>query len=761
MGKYEKESQDVSMHLEVERLSFILKKIQKELVERISKKDVFKEQMRTINKDMWEEVGALSGELTMDAIPTYMQDIGLLRRNIDDAQKNDKKIKMLLRQQNSPYFSRIDFKKDGDKEANSYYIGMCGFYEQDKIEIMIYDWRAPVSSMFYEFEPGRASYVSPSGIIEGGLSLKRQYRIEKGQLKLMFDSTIAIEDNILQDILAENVSTGMKTIVNTIQREQNKAIRYEGKRLVAVQGPAGSGKTSIALHRAAYLLYHNRGKISADNICLYTPNGAFAKYISTVLPELGEDDLKYETLTKLAGRILGGYFNRYETYADMMEYRLIHKNTALESFALRTQCINFKSSTDYIAIIEKLAEIIEQNIMNRFKDIVIGNPDNGGIVFAARDELEGLFYKSFRYMPVDKRLSRMEGRITSRIKDYEKIRLKEKMKELSEGNEYLETTDIKVLSRQMLAKELENVKNDVREIHSLDIVRLYCSLFKDNKIWDVCVRGNNLSKKARRFTAKTLENGILYYEDQAAILYLMILLGATDPDSQIKHIIIDEAQDYSPIAYKLFSRFYPDCGATLVGDEYQNINPISGIGNLQAAAKIMSPESCDYVKLDKSYRSTVEIMEFATRLVKSDVVSFGRSRKTPEIMTSDSIGGVFDSVANCILSMQSEGYGSIAVILRTLSDCAKIKGYLDRKFGKNVAVNLVNNDDDEIPLGVVVIPSYLTKGLEYDAVVAVVLSGNDYAAGEDQLFYTVCTRALHRLEVCSIENAGIIKRFKS
>ena len=263
---------------EVNRLDTIRRMIEGELVKKMGSTLEYKEKMRKINKEMWEEVGALSGLSTLDATPTFLQEIGLLKQNMAEAAKNSKEVRMLERQYNSPYFARIDFRED-NRNIENIYIGIYGFHAGTG-EIFIYDWRAPISSMFYDFEPGRALYECPSGSIEGELTLKRQFRIEKSQLLLMFDSALAIQDNILQDILAQNANNRMKTIVSTIQKEQNRVIRYEGKRVLVVQGPAGGGKTSIALHRAAYLLYHHRKSIQSNNIRLFTPNGTFAKYIS-------------------------------------------------------------------------------------------------------------------------------------------------------------------------------------------------------------------------------------------------------------------------------------------------------------------------------------------------------------------------------------------------------------------------------------------------------------------------------------------------
>lgn len=786
------------MHLdweyEVNRLELVKQAIERELRIRKRKKEEYKKQMQVINKDMWEEVGALSGFSSIDEIPTFIQDINMLKQNLLSASENNKRIKMLERLLYSPYFCRIDFKED-NSDTESFYIGVYGFRKGDTGEILIYDWRAPVSSMFYDYEPGRASYKSPSGYIEGELTLKRQYRIENGQLLLMFDSAIPIEDEILQEILASNTNNRMKIIVSTIQKEQNKAIRYEGKRVLAVQGPAGCGKTSIALHRAAYMLYHHRDNLKSENIYLFTPNGVFAKYVSTVLPDLGEDELNCVTLSKLTQKILGDVFKRYESYAEMMEWQLSQKN--LGGLGYRGESIRYKTSKEFAAVLERFVEILENKVM-QFRDIKCGD-----VVFAKKEELEELFHNSYRHMPIVRRLARMKMLVARRMEEYKNKKQEKIMETLSKSTEYYSPSEMKILSRIKVIRELEGTKKEVKEMLSVNIAKDYRMLFEDDTIWNLC--GGNLSEEARRFTIEALENGILYYEDQPPILYLMALLGMIKGSDEIKHVIIDEAQDYSEVAFKLFSKLYSSCTITLLGDINQNISPVSGIGSLKYAGELIDPDNFEYIELDKSYRSTVEIMEFASRIIDSKVIPYGRNGKVPEILTAGTAEAVCGLIGEHIKKMKEENYRMIAVICRTLSDCCKVYEYLggsnscgcshkescgdgychednhechcdvqedvsgDGSQGKgqgkdikvDVPVNLIVHEDDEFPAGVIVIPSYLAKGLEFDAVIAAVLSEDEYITDEDQLFYTVCTRALHRLVVCSVENAGILKKLSS
>lgn len=741
---------------ESEKLDAVLRFIAEELAAKTGKSDAYKREMRAINKSMWEEVGGLSGHATFDATPAFMQEIGFLKRNAADASKTRKEIAMLERQFRSPYFCRIDFREEG-YGAESFYIGVYGLQRHAAGEIVVYDWRAPLSSMFYDYEPGPARYECPSGHVAGELLLKRQYRIENGTLVLMFDSTLAVGDSILQDILAGSADNRMKTIVSTIQKEQNRAIRCEGKRVLAVQGPAGSGKTSIALHRAAYLLYRHKDSLNAGNICLFTPSGIFADYISSILPELGEDDIPGRTITGLVKDALylsekdgkrGTVRKRettreYETYAEMMEWQLAHNYP--EYRCIRLEGIRFKASRRFAAILEKFIDKIESDII-RFEDVIFDDT-----VFVSRSELEELFHVTYRHMPIIKRLARMELLLPERISKYVGIKRKVKEEELADSGEYVNAGEIKARSRMFVAGEMEETRDRIKSMLSIDVVSLYRMLFNDPAILASC--GGTLSEKARIATAEALEHGVLHYEDQAPVLYLMLLLGMTGVDEETRHVIIDEAQDYSEFTYLLFSKLYPGCGITLLGDSCQNINPACGIGDLRSAGELSAPGDFEYVKLEKSYRSTVEIMDFASRIMKPEALPFGRHGDTPRVIVSGSLGEVCKSAADSINDAKENGCRSVAVICRTSYDCRRIHDDLS----EHLPVTLVASGDVDMPKGIAVIPSYLAKGLEFDAVIALMLSKEDYLHDERQLLYTVCTRALHRLYVCGMgTNAAML-----
>lgn len=304
---------------------------------------------------MWENVGAVSVENGLQHIVDFMQFINTMkvqkRSHEFERKLIDKYENMLL----SPYFARMDFQEDGEETAEKYYIGISNLINGD-FDFLIYDWRAPVSSMFYDYEIGEAYYKCPDGIINGKISMKRQYKIHDGEIEYMFDSNIKIDDEVLQDILSKSSDNKMKAIVTTIQREQNKAIRNEKYKNLIVQGPAGSGKTSVALHRIAYLLYKHRDTITAKNIVIFSPNNIFNDYISNVLPQLGEDNMLQTTFKEYMHDVLKDIAGK-EDYCEVMEN--IFGDESEQAYPIRVKSLRFKSSVEFVKLLRGYTEYLE------------------------------------------------------------------------------------------------------------------------------------------------------------------------------------------------------------------------------------------------------------------------------------------------------------------------------------------------------------------------------------------------------------------
>jgi len=448
-----------------------LKEVLKEAQKQFDKKRNFKENYRKdaieTQRELWNDIGPVSISNGMEQIVGFMEYITTMKiqkKRHELARKfQDKYEKIIL----SPYFGRIDFIEAGEEEEKCY-IGISNL-TNDNYDILVYDWRAPISSMFYDYEIGDAEYKCLEGTIHGKITLKRQYKINNGEIEYMFDSNLKIDDEILQDILGKGTDSKMKAIVTTIQREQNKVIRNEEYKNLIVQGPAGSGKTSVALHRIAYLLYKHRDKITAQNIVIFSPNDIFNDYISNVLPQLGEDNMHQTTFKEYMHKSLGNGFKK-EDYSAMMEYILGAKKGL--NYYRRIDSIKYKSSTEFIGILKRYVDYVEKADRN-FKDIIFR--DN--LVISAED-LKESFFKDYVQLPLKRRLKKIRERILFLIEPYEKQRVEEIASELRDSGSYIDKVEITECSIQTVKSEMKDLYYGIDKMTKFDLVDIYKNLFE-------------------------------------------------------------------------------------------------------------------------------------------------------------------------------------------------------------------------------------------------------------------------------------------
>jgi DNA helicase-2/ATP-dependent DNA helicase PcrA len=599
--------------------------------------------------------------------------------------------------------------------------------------------------MFYDAEVGHSLYMCPIGVIEGNMLLKRQYRIENGKMVFMFDSSVKIDDEVLQEILGKSADDRMKTIVTSIQKEQNKVIRDDKHRHLMVLGPAGSGKTSIALHRAAYLLYRHKDTLNAKSIVIFSPNQVFNDYISSVLPKLGEENINQTTFMEYAARILEEDLN-LEDFNDQMEY-LVAEDRGRE-YDTRLKGINFKASLDFLALIRNYESLFEKECII-FEDIFFNDK-----TVISKEELQSLFQKEYTYLPVVKRLMKIRQRVLFLMEPLEKERLKEIEEELANGDGQTARNEIKARSRLNVFEEFRPAREKLKAMTSLDIYDAYCRLYSDDTLFDNASQGIQLPcgiDEIRSWTFDRLQTRSIAYEDVAPLLYLNGEWGSIPDMSYIKHVIIDEAQDYTPIQYEIIKRLFPESSMTALGDLSQAVNPAGDLFHYETVKEILGTKSTAFIELGRSYRSTAEITLFARKILRYEIESgyVQREGEKPDVVQVNGKTELARTAAGDIKALKCQGCNSIALICKTSRQSREcFRQIKDMLLLSGINPRLVTKDDTEFSSGVVVIPSYLSKGLEFDAVLVWDAGEGNYRNEEERkLLYTICTRALHKLVV--------------
>lgn len=585
-----------------------------------------------------------------------------------------------------PYYGRIDFKeKNGDSKVIPIYIGIHAFYDSESKTTLIYDWRAPISSMFYDYELGEASYKSPSGEIKGQISLKRQYRIQAGKMEFMIESALTVHDDILQKELSLNADDKMKNIVATIQREQNQAIRNEEARTLIIQGVAGSGKTSIALHRIAYLLYTFKDSISSRDILIISPNKVFADYISSVLPELGEETVPETSMEQILSEVMD---NKYKFFSFFDQVNELLTNPAPD-FIDRIQ---YKATFDFIAKLDRFILYIENHYF-RAEDVKL----NKYITIPA-EFIQEQFHRFNRY-PMRQRFEAM----TDYILDMMKV-------------QYAFT--VTTVERNFLKKKIKRMfagNNDLQ-------------VYKDFFCW---------SGKPEMF--KIRKNRTLEYSDLAPLAYLHIALEGGTKNS-VKHLLIDEMQDYSPIQYKVIQKLFP-CRKTVLGDASQSVNPY-GSSNADMIQK--SLVIGEVMKLCKSYRSTCEITNLAQKIrTNADLVPVARHGEKPQVIHYNNEKDELFGILNLISVYKESAYKSLGIIFKTETQ-AKVMADGLKQYANDI--NFLSNQSSAFVKGIIVTSAHMAKGLEFDEVIVPQVDDKNYYSEIDRsMLYVAVTRAMHCL----------------
>ena len=656
-----------------------------------------------------------------EALVELSQYINPVTDKIIDYEEEEHKILLLEKMIKSPYFARIDFKFDDEDEFEKIYIGRSSLRKNSYQEMYVYDWRSPIASVFYRFMTGEAFYDAPCGRVTGELNLKRQYEIKNGKLEYFFDSDVQIVDEFLRQLLSQNTTAKMKAIVETIQHEQDVVIRDMENDLLMVQGVAGSGKTSIALHRAAYLMYQGlQTKLSANNIMIISPNSIFEQYISNVLPELGEDNVISSVFEDILSELLNG--RKIQSRNDFLENLIVNSKYK----EISRNSIEFKTSSFFREILDQfLIDIPRQWI--EFEDVY----------YEGKCVVSGQILK-------DKILGRPETPLGIKLEQLEDYIL-EQIFGTGKGRGHKEEKNL--------------IKQEIQKFIKIDIVELYKILFSNEAYFYSLLQNSNPSQNIKniwKYTKENLEADSLYYDDAIAIAYLYLKIYGTNKYKNIKQVVIDEAQDYYPLQYEIFNFLFSNAKFTILGDMKQTLAKKEDISFYEQIQKILNKKKSSLIMLDKSFRCTNEILNFSLKFIEqsSQIKSFNRNGDSPKVYIADNSEIFIDEIVKEINLCQEKGFQSICLICKT----EKNSTYLFNKIKHKLDIQLIKNGSVSDLQGVFILPVYMSKGLEFDAVLICDADSQNYHDEDDKnLLYVACTRALHKLSLfCENEVSPLI-----
>ncbi len=650
--------------------------------------------------DAWDELRMRPTALSPQDLEQLNTEIDrfLARKSFSESQA-ERYRKMLLK----PFFARVDFAESGGDGTEKIVIGLYSLKDVDG-SLLVHDWRAPVCSLYYDSLPGDASYESPSGVIEGKMTLKRQYVMDNGRLKYYVDTEYSIDDGMLLEMLSAATTSHMRNIVSTIQREQNAAIRNERARVLAVTGGAGSGKTSVAMHRAAYLLHRHREHLSASDMVVLSPSDAFTEYISTVLPDLGEENTQTETLPQLLSPLIG---RAVETPAHQYE-------RMLDSDEETRQAVDWLYGEKHVEALDMFVDKLHA-FYPHFSTIALDKH-----VLATARELQKLYQVDNAPLNPAQRLSRIRAILESRLRDWEQSFYPQYEKQFIGS---YRGKELDFIVRMAVAKRLLPLKNTLRQMLDADPLALYRE----------AIAG---TPGVKRLPGRD-DSEPIPWEIAPGIAYLLVRLGFARPETRVKYLLIDEAQDYSNMALRFLSVYFPTAHVTLLGDPNQRT--LAGLSPCRPEGwgALFGEPDAPLLHLTKSYRSTREITAFCDALLPDDDTPecFGRSGDPVMEIVYDP-----EKLRNLFARWEKKGYKRFALIARSTADARRLKkDFPDAHF--------MDGEDDAIHKGLTVCACHATKGLEFDAACVV---WPDAGARKDEMrrLYTACSRALHALAVC-------------
>lgn len=628
------------------------------------------------------------------------------------AKEADNDIYFYGKLRNAPYFAKVVFKADGARSEKTVYLGLRTLQDPDSFEMLVCDWRAPVASLFYDDFDGKACFDAPRGKITGDLLLKRQFKFGDGKLLYYVDSDLKIDDDILCDVLSSSSGEHLKVIVNSIQREQNKVIRYSDAENLLVTGPAGSGKTSVGFHRLAYLLYRNRTELSSTEIIMFSNNDIFSSYVADIIPELGEMPINYASFYSVfAAEIPAMPTGDYYTLAD----DVINGNKD------RLKSAAFKMSEEFADYLDEAAQELEPE----FSDVCV----HRNVVITAQQLLD-----RFRDDTENSRKARGErlAAYTQGVIDEYFIENRNEIYAVLDEESGIDEDTAKLLKRlrrEVKAQAVEMIKRATLQ----DEVQIYFKLLGEY------ARTHNMPELL--LSAEALKQGFVEFEDAVGIVYVKTILGTAAVLTGVKHILIDEVQDLSFMQHRIIRRMFSRAKFTLLGDTNQAILPELNVTDEETLSRLYSAKR---LLLNKSYRSTKQINSYALELLGEND-RYDIFEREGEEVTEDS--GSLKELCSFIQE-ESASRKTLAVITKTAEESRSLYKALKKELP---SLRLCDNKSCELGNAPVVMPLALTKGLEFDSVIVADKDGGFTKAENKKFLYLACTRALHKLNIFNLK----------
>lgn len=679
-------------------------------------------------------INTLEVDDRMETNAEVQQQKQLVAKNVADEEILNRQLTTLKQLKKSPYFGRIDILETGESQTETLYIGTASLVD-DHQNFLIYDWRAPISSIYYNGTLGQVEYETPGGIQSAELKKKRQFTIVNGQITNMFDTNETVGDEILQSVLGQQSDEYMRNIVATIQREQNDIIRDTEHDLLLVQGVAGSGKTSAILQRIAFLLYHSRTSLAADQIILFSPNRLFSHYISEVLPSLGERNMRQLTLAEFLSQRFQGLqveslFERYERK---------------ESLSLGNQALQAKKeAATFMNELEKYVNALTSSKLC-FTDILLD-----GHVFFSKEEIYETFASLPAAMKITHRFLETKNLLIKRLKhriiqEAQSEAVLEQVDSLSDAKyrKYLGTkrrgafqevaAEVEYIAKQIVKERFAVIYDAIYNNHLIDIYEQYAAFLT-----------THLPEAAATFN-QNLEYHRLALEDAAPLLYLRDLITGEGQNNTIAHLFIDEVQDYSSAQLIYLKHVFPKANLTLLGDGEQALfNPLMQAQTmLTKLATSLDAKKPRLIALNKSYRSTSEITNFMKALLPDGdkIIAFSRPGPKPKLIFTQNATESLASLKK-ELTLRLTDSKQVALITKNLAESKYLYEQLHRDFN----THLLTDGDRALPSGLIILPIYLAKGLEFDNVISYDVSATNYPDEKSiGILYTICSRAMHNL----------------